>query len=248
MQTTQHTAESGVGARILAVRVGRSLFGLFLMGGGVASALLMPYGEPADVAGLFLWTVPSALLAGVGATIALRWTLPRMRMLHPLPLAGGPTQPIAAAGSRLRATALDDALARYATASIALPLAGLALVMPLTLHAPFALLDGDLRDLEKWMVMSVVLVGHVHIALAAFCYRFATRVRAGSRALLAPTAEAMRALGWCTLLACAPGIILLAIPPVLVMATGLAFVPASWVVVARWYWREEEQRRRARRA
>ena len=80
--------------------------------------------------------------------------------------------------------------------------------------------------------MSVIIVGHAHLALMIMTVRWAWRLRPSSLTVdVHPS--------WATALlvaagvACVPGVILFALPPILVGITGLLFVPALFAITAR---------------
>ena len=124
-----------------------------------------------------------------------------------------------------RALAADRAAA-LETWSVALPLAGLAFLLPLTLHyfvSPLLGSDGP-QKYDSWIRMSVMIVGHAHVALALLCVRFARRLHR------AADVEQVRADGWkayglTVLVAAIPGVMLFALPPAITALTGLLFVP-----------------------
>ena len=138
-----------------------------------------------------------------------------------------------------------DAPARIAAdrlerASVALPLMGLALLAPLTIHWLVYVVAnlGDLshtHHFDEWIAMSLVIVGHAHLVLAFLAYRFATKLRRSAAAdpAAAPGKHGWIALAFTTLAGAVPGIVLFAIPPVLVAVTGLVFVPLGFYAVGR---------------
>jgi hypothetical protein len=112
---------------------------------------------------------------------------------------------------------------RWLLASWAWPLAGLALVLPLTLHSLF-IAATSAGELNNWVGLSWALVGHCHIALAGMAIRRVERLVHGERALSAPAIY-----GITVGLAMVPGAIFLLIPPVLVAFTGLPFLFLLWL-------------------
>jgi hypothetical protein len=128
-----------------------------------------------------------------------------------------------------RVAALRRAAARERW-SIALPMVALSLLTPLTLHLLVACAFGLAPSYGQWIAISVALVGHAHVALAVTCWMWAKRVAA------TPTEEliAGKPRGWGKSLAAAfvcglvPGVVLLAVPPALVIITGLVFIPAMY--------------------
>jgi len=131
---------------------------------------------------------------------------------------------------------------RWETASTALPLVGVSLLAPLTLHwlvakGVGALSGGELSatDYGWWIMLSVLIVGHAHVVLAIFAARWARRVR---RQELADIDLGLRrawasTLGWTVVAACIPGILLVGVPPLLTVLTGMLFIPAMFHLAAR---------------
>lgn len=133
---------------------------------------------------------------------------------------------------------------RWERRSVALPLAAVAMLAPLTIHGLIWCMLGwpsgnlsatSLSDYGEWIALSALIVGHAHLAVLIGSVRWAFRLRA------TPTAQVRRDLHrhWgLTLLvamgvACVPGVVLLGIPPLLVGVTGLAFLPAAFGLAAR---------------
>jgi hypothetical protein len=126
--------------------------------------------------------------------------------------------------------------------SAALPMAALSLLAPLTIHGIvwFALAsaqtaDSAMDDFGTWIAVSVILVGHAHLALLVCAVRWAYRLRSVETRML--RVGLGRAWGTALLVsggvACLPGVVLLAIPPILVLLTGMAFVPLMYHLTAR---------------
>jgi hypothetical protein len=111
-----------------------------------------------------------------------------------------------------RARAHDDWLA----ASLVFPAVGMALLLPLSLHMPFALLLGGASGFDAWSSMSMVIVGHAHVLLA---------ILTAKRALALVRDDPARSPGSIYLLtivaAAVPFGIFYAIPPILVALTGV---------------------------
>jgi hypothetical protein len=142
--------------------------------------------------------------------------------------------PLVTGADRREADALEKA-------SVALPLMAIAVLAPLTVHAVvyagfLAAVGGsvaELRGFDAWMAMSLAIVGHAHLVLAFFGYRFASKLRA------APLAEvhevgrkaAWNAFWWTVVASAVPGAILYLIPPILTFLTGLVFSPAMFLVM-----------------
>lgn len=180
-----------VGAR----RLARATFGGVLVMLGVALAFNAGLGFPLHASALILSGWLAAFAAG--ATI---YALARAR---------------SAAADPGR---LGD---RHLVASLALPVAGLALVFPLSLHAA---IGGDAgRTFDDWVVWSFLLVGHCHVALALMGAWRMVRLARGENSMK-PAAIYGVTVG----LAMVPGAAFVLIPPFLVAATGLAFLFILW--------------------
>jgi hypothetical protein len=105
-------------------------------------------------------------------------------------------------------------------ASVTVPVAGIALLLPITLHLPVVLLIADARAFDIWVVASLWITGLAHAVFAALCVRRARQLIAGR------PATAPRKIYVATLVtSCVPFALLWAIPPVLVALTALPFVP-----------------------
>ncbi|HWO19211.1 MAG TPA: hypothetical protein VNO30_10550 [Kofleriaceae bacterium] len=100
-------------------------------------------------------------------------------------------------------------------ASLILPSVGAALLLPLTLHLPFAFaLTRDLRDFDGWAELSMFLTGPTHLALAALVACRAWQLARGSRPIRTTAIFLI-----CVAVSCVPfGIYVL--PPILVAITG----------------------------
>ncbi len=125
--------------------------------------------------------------------------------------------------------------------SVALPLAGIALLAPLTIHFIVSLAIASANhgetasDFGVWIRWSGMLVGHAHLVLAFCGFRFARRLASRETAAIAKgTAhDGLVAVGWTTLAALVPGAILFLVPPALVLFTGLAFAPLAYSMMGR---------------
>jgi hypothetical protein len=113
-------------------------------------------------------------------------------------------------------------------ASLAPLLAGIALLLPLTVHfiVGLGLMGTEVAEFDFWIAMSAIIVGHCHLILAVRAWRY------GKQLTTAPTVALLHRVyeqGWKTygiVLAASlfPGVLLLFVPVMLVGVTGL-FIP-----------------------
>jgi hypothetical protein len=153
--------------------------------------------------------------------------------------------------------------------SVALPLAALALLLPLTLHrlaaflldglgvpVPFVWAFGAARAMDAWIKASLALVGHCHVLLLVLACAFARDLRRhpdlpepalGERA-------GWGAFAWTSLASIPAGTLCLALwplegwvpfllVPTLVTLTGLTFIPSSFLLLGRAIARERRRLR-----
>ncbi|HEY8079475.1 MAG TPA: hypothetical protein VIF62_35335 [Labilithrix sp.] len=140
---------------------------------------------------------------------------------------------VARLAERSAASLFAEWVDRLEVRSVWLPLAGAALVVPLTLHLAFAWIvsssQTDLTsDFDVWILLSLVLTIPAHGVLALLAVRFAKKLRAWREGERRPSAWAP--LLWTIVAGCVPGIVLYLIPPILVAVTGL-FVPIAFSVM-----------------
>lgn len=220
---------------LYARRLGRAAFGLVLTVGMLVTALVAfraaawPAFAPPPV-----WAGQSLLitwLCALGASRLVRSMavgLASAGGARPLEAAGGgPTLPVACptgvAEGPLRAAGLE-------LAALALPLAGLSLALPLTLHAALAvLLRSDAVGFNGWVVVSTTLVGHAHLVLAALSVGYAGALCQRRP----PPVTALGAVALTALAAAVPGLFFLGLPVLLTFLTGVAFVPTLYAWAAR---------------
>jgi hypothetical protein len=184
-------------SQIFARRAGRIAFGLVLLV-GVASL------AAAGWSGLF----EAHRVAGFGAArrVGLTWLIAI--------LAGAVVRAIAA---RLRWQPAAEAL--FAE-SVMVPTAGIALLLPITLHLPVVVAVADVGAFDFWVTASLWITGLAHVVFAGLCV-LRTRQLIAGRVAITP-----RAIYVATLLtSCVPFVVLWAIPPLLVAVTALPFVP-----------------------
>lgn len=228
-------------ARLYERRLGRAAAGAVGIAGSaalVASAVTLAALEAPKDGRLTQILFGSWLVAGA-AYLAGR-LVAKHRIRSALQRMARPSGDLRADVERLRSAEPSRAL-RHLTdglerSSVALPLMMFALLMPLTIQAivynPLGFGDSDKFD--SWIMMSLVIVGHCHLVLAYLGWRFARNMRSWSTQILADKRHREGLVAWAITVAvsCFPGIILIAIPPILVAVTGF-FVPIAFYVMAR---------------
>ncbi len=178
------------------------------------------------------------LLAGWRFDRALRGRLQKTRDpyadLERLRAAGSPL-----AAVRERAEDLE-------VASLAFPMAAVALIAPLLLHlAVYQLFlrsadDRGFEVFDAWIVITGIIVGHAHCYLVVKVTSFAHDLqRFGSDHVRAEAARSGTRAWLGTIgVSALPGIVLLALPPLLVAVTGAAVIPALFRLAGRTVVRE----------
>ncbi len=222
--------------RVFAARAARAAFGAVLIAGA-----------PAVVAALFLDPVWSGyLLVSCLPLAVLVWLV--VRLLAPslalalarqeLAFGGGPSLPVSLMASPGASSRLRLCAGRLERPSYALPLVGLALLGPLSLHAPVVLTEPDAWSaLGTWILLSALFTGLAHLTLAAFGVRFAHGLYAGTLKR-SPEREGFLAVGGTVVASLIPGALAAFIPPLVVAFTGALFVPATFIAIARTQRRE----------
>lgn len=228
-------------------RLARIAAGAVLVcGGGAIAAVFLAALVTRTTAGGTWWldappaeSMPAVLYTTWGLACAV-YGLARLGLRVAPASRAEPDADVFAELARLESPRGASAVAALETASVALPLAGLALTAPLAIHALVAWVTTRGEGFHAWMSLSVMLVGHAHLALALCAALFARKLRGTPGVLIAEgTGRAgWRALGVAALVAAVPGIVLLAVPPVLVFVTGALFVPASFAAAGRCVVRE----------
>jgi hypothetical protein len=118
---------------------------------------------------------------------------------------------------RLRLACDPDAL--FAE-SLMVPAAGIALVLPLTLHLPVVVMLADREAFDLWVLMSMWITGLAHLVFATTSALRGYQLASGKRAW------SPRKIYVATVLtSCLPFVVLYAIPPALVALTALPFIP-----------------------
>lgn len=137
----------------------------------------------------------------------------------------------------------ERALAGLEVPSLVLPLVAGSLLVPLLLHfLVYALWCAgtatalSLSDYGTWIGMSMIIVGHAHLALAVCSILFARRLVKMETQDIAQSGlgrDSGGAIGVATVVAAIPGLLLLAVPPILSAVTALAFVPFMYALARR---------------
>jgi len=130
-------------------------------------------------------------------------------------------------------------LAALEAPSAALPMVATTAFAPLCLHLMFYLAwktqeqgPASLADFGQWIAVSMLVVGHAHIALAICCVLFAVamaKLQTAAIVVRPKHRDWLRALGVATLVSAVPGILLLGVPPMISVVTGLAFIPLMYL-------------------
>ncbi len=120
-----------------------------------------------------------------------------------------------------------------------LPMAALSVLLPITLHMVVMALEWNPEMAGRWMLISGVVVGHVHLLLIGLCAWFVSKLRRDPEAM-SPH------FGWlvlsiCVTASCVPGLVLFALPPMLTAVTGIVFIPAMFYLVHFWLHRERAE-------
>jgi hypothetical protein len=133
-----------------------------------------------------------------------------------------------------------DLIARNEASSAALPLVAAALVAPLALHLVVWLLSSlngawpRIGAFDAWIAMSAP------IALLAALFGMRLRGKSTAELRIKPAQEGWFALGITCVAGMMPGALLILIPPILIGATGLVFIPVSFYLMNRAIVRERE--------
>ena len=130
---------------------------------------------------------------------------------------------------------VEQASTRLATWSLRLPLAGIALLAPLTIHALFTVFIGqmDLREFSSWMGISALVVGQAHLFLAWYAARDGKRMMMADADLMPWKTASWKALWKTTIAACVPSVVFMAVPPILTVLTGAVFIPVMYYAAHR---------------
>jgi hypothetical protein len=118
-----------------------------------------------------------------------------------------------------------------------LPMAAAAALLPMTLHMAVMAVNFRASSAGEWMILSGVIVGHVHLVLIGLCAWFVARMRKDPRGMTPHMG--WLALSICVTVSCVPGVVLLALPPILTAVTGAAFIP--WMFYLAHFWLRRER-------
>jgi hypothetical protein len=223
-------AAGGVGTLLGAAALLRGLLSFTMEGKhGAAAATSLLVGA---------W--PAALVAGLASCAAAR-ALTSRALDVPLVLSGDPAADLARFEAADPLRRLRELAQRLEFGSVALPLAALSLVAPLSIHAVVCVLLGGgvwvplAEEFGTWIGISALIVGHAHLVLLAMAVGWASSLRRSETSVLRAGVHRSwgRALIVTVGVSAVPGIVLVAIPPLLVLLTGLAFVPAMYLAAAK---------------
>jgi hypothetical protein len=222
--------------RIGARRLARVAFGVVALGGAALVVEAAIAGRGTDRSGAL-----SELLLASWATAIVAWLLARaiaplvVRRVLACPALTGDVELDVA---RLEGRPLLPSPTRWAWVGAALPMAGVSLLAPLTLHlafwAFFVRSTADmLGDFDPWIVYGLALVGQAHVVLALYACRQAQRLVEAPLTTVDQVGGAWRALGVTVFASAFPGVVIFSVPPLLTAVTGALFVPALFSAMKR---------------
>jgi hypothetical protein len=99
-----------------------------------------------------------------------------------------------------------------------------SLLAPISIHEVIAMCAGAGIDFAGWIGASVVVAGPAHVALVICAWSHAKALSERRP----PTLHGWGALVVTTLVSLVPFGVLMMVPPLIVFATGVVFVPALW--------------------
>jgi hypothetical protein len=232
--------------RVYARRWGRAAAGATLVAGGVAMfalaigrAIDSTWLAPRSSGVLTNVLVASWLAALIAYLFATAWSAVRFgdRLTGAFTLTGSLFTDIERARNVSPRALAGHAASRVERWSVALPLMGLALVLPLTLHLiASTVLDARWpapREFDSWIIMSAVLVGHAHLVLAFKGWQFGRRIvqRGVPELRTVASQEGWSAWKWTVAVSAVPGLIIIGIPVVVVAVTGM-YIPFAYCGLA----------------
>ena len=223
-------------AAIQRARIARAVAGGVGISGAVALALtavLSTNDEPvtvlvASVSGMIVsWLVTRIVLAVIAASR-------KVGAFAPPALSGDLKADLELLETKDPLRTLSQRLAQSEGFGTDLFAIAICLLAPLTLHFLFILAIGgyDARSFATWIRISLLIVGHGHLALAILTARYTRRLRMEpDTATFSFHREWGKAFGWTIAVTCLPGILLFAVPPILSAVTALAFVPFLFLYI-----------------
>lgn len=223
-------------------RIARALAGGVGVLGAVACVVLaltnvreeLTYTLVGSFAAMFVTYILARVVLGIAGAAGRRWRTASENVK--VPLTGDLHKDLEALHESEPFRVLERKVAPLETWSSALPLAGLSLLTPLTLHWLFIqMIDHESpSSFAEWIRISCVVVGHAHIALLVMAIKFAKRLRSLSAHDIQNMSihrEWLKAWGITIGVSCVPFILLFAVPPILVAITGIAFIPIMYAVM-----------------
>jgi hypothetical protein len=236
-------AVAGAPRSIYARRVARAVAGgvaaaggVGMLGAGALSALSLVHGVPE---GALLGVLGASWAAGAivygPARLAAGWAFDRAVCRAP-ELSGNLRVDLVRLSRSGPLRSARAAIDRVESASAGLPLAALGLLLPLGAHFLIWMLLGRGRStagFDLWIQMSALFVGLAHLVLAHLGLDFGRRLREQANGELRAFARSSgwRAFGLTALASLLPGAIAFLIPPIVVAITGIAFIPAMFVLM-----------------
>lgn len=165
------------------------------------------------------------LIAGAAWLVYLLVETHRPQIAYTIPAIWVAAAATYALGAGLGSRRTLDHTQELALPALAIPAAGAALMLPLTLHLLVAAAIGcGARDFDEWAMVSLIVTGPTHLILAALVARRARQLVTGVPAIT-PT----RIYVICVAVSCLPFAILV-LPPLLVGLTGLPIAGLiSWM-------------------
>jgi hypothetical protein len=178
------------------------------------------------------------LLAGVAVLARRVWAYEEAWSAYAIPATWAAAFAAYAIAGLIGSRRTLDHAGELAVPGLVVPWAGAALLLPLTLHLPFALLlTHDARAFDMWVAMSGIFTGPTHLVLAALVAQRARQLATGARAI-----DPWRIYGICVAVSCLPFAIFM-IPPILVMLTGIPML--AFLIWMKAFARRDRDRARA---
>lgn len=207
-------------------RIARALSGAVGVAGAIAMALAAALGEGGEPTLVLLVSVlgMAAVWVATHAVLALAAGRQREEAYVAPALSGDLRTDLERLDGDDPLVRLRARLARTADLDLDLFAIAICLLAPLSIHGVVGfLMDVSMVEYARWIRISLVLVGHAHITLAVMAARYVRQLRNQVEGGREPSWGP--AFGWTILVTCLPGVILFAVPPLISVFTGLAFVP-----------------------